>query len=240
MKKMPESREEKEDFVPAEGYDEAYPEERASQKAKRRYTPYKQGGHGRTKALGFGFSGIELQHLIISWLAISLAFGLLLSRDNLLQGMVIAAGTVGLGFIGHELAHKLLAQHYGCVAEFRAFFPMLAVAVALAYFAGIVFAAPGAVMIGGRATPKQIGKISLAGPVANMALALVFLNFLLLGSGMVQEIGKYGFMINSWLALFNLIPLGFLNGAKVLRWNKSAYAIAVGVAFALSLGQMVL
>jgi Zn-dependent protease len=36
--------------------------------------------------------------------------------------------------------------------------------------------------------------------------------------------------INSSLALFNLIPFGIFDGAKVLRWNKYVWIGAVIVA----------
>ena len=33
-----------------EAYDEAYPEQRGTQREKGKHSPYKQGGHGRTQA----------------------------------------------------------------------------------------------------------------------------------------------------------------------------------------------
>lgn len=46
---------------------------------------------------------------------------------------------------------------------------------------------------------------------------------------------RYGFLINTWLALFNMIPVGILDGAKVLKWNKNVYGgiVAVGIVFLL-------
>jgi Zn-dependent protease len=39
--------------------------------------------------------------------------------------------------------------------------------------------------------------------------------------------------INAILALFNLIPLGPLDGRKVVRWSKLAYALALTLAIVL-------
>ncbi|MBU0979679.1 MAG: hypothetical protein KJ709_02650 [Nanoarchaeota archaeon] len=186
------------------------------------------------------FSADELKHLALSWAAISLAFAFLLDIGSLAASFMIAAATVGVGFIVHELSHKLLAQHYGCFAEFRANFSMLGLAVLLAAFAGIVFAAPGAVIIRGRATLPQYGKISLMGPLSSLVLALFFLNFYIFGVGTLKVIGWFGFYINSWLALFNLIPFGFFDGAKILRWSKVAYGFTVGFALLLFFGQIAL
>jgi Zn-dependent protease len=111
---------------------------------------------------------------------------------------------------------------------------MLILAVIMAYFAGIVFAAPGAVMISGPVGVKRNGKISAAGPGVNLILALVFLWFLLMSpEGILKIIAFYGFFINSWLALFNLIPIGNFDGRKVLRWNKTVYGVMVAIAFGL-------
>lgn len=89
-------------------------------------------------------------------------------------------------------------------------------------------------MISGPVGVKRNGKISAAGPSVNLILALVFLWFLSINSGgILTMIAFYGFFINTWLALFNLIPIGNLDGAKVLRWNKTVYGIMVAIAFGL-------
>jgi len=177
------------------------------------------------------FSDIEIQHLAKSWVAISLAFAILLSNGDVFSSqfslmLVVAGFTVGLGFLLHEIGHKYMAQKYGCYAEFRAFNFMLVLAVLMS-FLGFVFAAPGAVMIGGRVNRERNGKISLAGPVVNIILALLFLVVALIG--VFPLLTKYGIMINAWLAAFNMIPFGNFDGVKILRWSKPAYFVTLGV-----------
>ena len=176
------------------------------------------------------FSAVEKEHLLKAWLAISLAFAIALGgfRFDLgfIRTLIISAITVGLGFLLHELAHKSVAQHFGCFAEFRANMQMLLFAVLLS-FTGIIFAAPGAVMISGRINDKKSGLISAAGPVTNIVLAMFFYNFTFFNSPFLGTIGMYGTRINAWLALFNMIPFGGLDGSKVLRWNKKYYALIV-------------
>jgi len=180
-------------------------------------------------------SKIEINDLLKAWGAISLAFAIVLGgfslSINFLVVLFIAAVTVGTGFIIHELSHKIVAQHYGCFAEFRAFNSMLWLAVIMSFF-GFVFAAPGAVMISGPVGVRRNGKISMAGPLANLVFALFFLGLLLMPvTGLLKTLAGYGFLINTWLGLFNLLPFGNFDGKKILRWNKIVYGIMVAVAF---------
>jgi len=182
------------------------------------------------------YSKIEIKHLFISWLAISLAFAIARGDfgnfDKFVVAIIFSAITVGLGFIAHELSHKYLAQKYGAFAEFRANFPMLGFAVLLS-ITGIVFAAPGAVIILGRISKDNYGKVSAAGPISNFILAILFGILALTTAGTLKEISSYGFLINSWLGAFNLLPFGMFDGQKILNWNKTIYGILVAVGFIL-------
>jgi Zn-dependent protease len=159
---------------------------------------------------------------------------------SLFRSFILAALTVGTGFLLHELGHKIVAQRYGCFAEFRADNFMLFLAV-LTSFLGIVFAAPGAVMIAGHISKERNGKISIAGPLVNIVLALIFLSLsFFIIEGFLGELFMFGFMVNSWLALFNMIPLWVLDGKKVLDWNKGVYFITLAMTLGLFIGGMVL
>lgn len=174
----------------------------------------------------------ELKDLLKAWLAISIAFAIVLRQGiglNFYQVFIVSAVTVGTGFLLHELGHKFVAQRYGCFAEFRSFDQMLILAVIMSFF-GFVFAAPGAVMIAGRVDTRKNGIISAAGPVVNLILASFFLSILFMSpDGMLKILAFYGFFINSWLALFNMIPVWNFDGAKVLKWDKKIYGIIVAI-----------
>jgi Zn-dependent protease len=170
----------------------------------------------------FNSSNIEIRDLTKAWIAISLAFAILLNHGLNLSarfGMIfiISAFTVGVGFLLHEMGHKIVAQKFGCFAEFRSFDQMLLLAIFFSFF-GFILAAPGAVMIGGRhVSISKNGKISVAGPLINVILALFFLLAL-----QVQNIYalRVGLAINALLALFNMIPIGNFDGRKILAWNR--------------------
>lgn len=179
-------------------------------------------------------SRTELIDLIKAWIAISLAFAILLGGSifslNFITFYMISSLSVGLGFIAHELSHKIIAQKYGCHAEFRAWDKMLILAIIMA-FLGFIIAAPGAVMISGPVGRRRNGKISAAGAIANLVVATIFLSLLLIPvTGTLFLIARYGFIINTWLALFNMIPFAMFDGRKVYKWNKTVYFVMVAIA----------
>jgi Zn-dependent protease len=103
---------------------------------------------------------------------------------------------------------------------------MLFLAVVSA-LAGFIFAAPGAVYHRGVLSDKEHGLIALAGPAVNLVLAVVFVPVLLLGvftgSGFLDLVGSRGVAINLFLAAFNLLPFGALDGRTVLDWSTPVF-----------------
>jgi Zn-dependent protease len=177
------------------------------------------------------FSGRELLDIAIAWAALSVAFALffggggrtILYRPALLLGLLPASlVTAGLGFLLHEMAHKVTAIRFGQVAEFRADYGMLFLAVAGA-LAGFLFAAPGAVYHRGRATLRENGLIALAGPLTNVALGMVFFPLEFLLGGTIGNVAALGVRINFLLAGFNMIPFGPLDGNTVKKWSVPAF-----------------
>jgi len=190
----------------------------------------------------------EWRDLGIAWFAITLAFTVVFFRNGTaarffqafgvtspMAGVFLILGisamTVGVGFILHELAHKFAALHYGYWAEFRKDNLMLLVAVVMAALTGFVFAAPGATMISAPAlSRRENGWISAWGPAANLLLALPFVGMALLGGSPLLTIGVMGWQINGMLAAFNMLPVGPLDGKKVLAWNPAVFGILLAAA----------
>jgi Zn-dependent protease len=204
------------------------------------------------------FSSRELRDLALAWVALGVAFAVffaggggglmaLLSRGGFAVAVLVSLLTAGLGFLLHELAHKVVAVRFGQVAEFRADYGMLFLAIVSA-LAGFIFAAPGAVYHRGVLSDKEHGLIALAGPAVNLALAVVFVPVFLAGalagSGFLELVGSRGVAINLFLAAFNMLPFGALDGRTVLDWSTLVFVavfvpsvlVTVFVVFVLGVG----
>ena len=177
------------------------------------------------------FSDRELIDLAVAWLALSVAFSLLFApihRGGIGLGYFVAMVglslvTVGVAFLLHELAHKVVAIEHGQVAEFRADYQMLALAI-MGALVGFLFAAPGAVYHRGQVTQRENAMIALAGPITNLLLALLFLPLMVFPEP-IRTVGQLGIGINLVLAAFNMIPFGPLDGKSIYDWHKGVFAI---------------
>ncbi len=192
-------------------------------------------------------SSKELVDLFAAWLGVSFAFYLAfsgvslsnVSLEDLLVTLTVPLLVVGSSFVLHELLHKYTAQHFGFWSEFRANYVTLGLSILFAYVTHIVFAAPGATMIyGPTITKRQNGIISAAGPLLNLALGGLYLLLYLLTlslltplGGLLNYVGLYGFAINIWLSAFNLLPIGPLDGRKVLNWGVLQYVAIATLPF---------
>ncbi len=177
----------------------------------------------------------ETIHLVASLVVLTVAFAYPSTEPTMLA---VIALSVGSGFILHELGHKFTAQHYGYTAVYEASPMGLLLAIFLKIITGVVFAAPGAVMIRKRQSyysnddryydmltqSRETWKIALAGPLINVALAVVFMGIMFLSdSALMQTMGLYGAYVNVFLAGFNMIPFGPLDGAKVFKHNPAMW-----------------
>jgi Zn-dependent protease len=177
------------------------------------------------------FTSEEIRHLLISVAVLTFAFSFAFS-DIMYAGGVrrfiyilpVSFAAVSTAFLLHELGHKIVAQKYGCWAEYRMYPRGLLLALILSFF-GFVFAAPGAVYIAGNVDSERNGKISAAGPLTNILISSVFLPVVLLLNppSFIWILCVFVCFINIMLGGFNMIPFYPLDGSKIFRWSKMVW-----------------
>jgi Zn-dependent protease len=178
------------------------------------------------------FSQREIVQILIAMTVLTVAFSFALAPypplshfNAVIRNLPLSFLAIGTAFFCHEIAHKYMGQKYGYWSEFRMFPQGLLFALFLGVTLGIVFAAPGAVQIFGRPTREESGKMAAAGPSMNLAISFVFMSIWRLASGNLAEIAFFIAYINAFLAFFNLLPFGPLDGRKVLRWKIAAWGV---------------
>lgn len=197
----------------------------------------------------------EISELGIGWLIIS--FVILYIRGTLEtvieearipDEFLIFIFILGISFFAHELSHKFIAIKYGA----RAYFKLSKEALILLVISLLIhfpILATGAVYWWGEVTssPGIRGRVSASGPITNLILAGIFLSLegvgfllfldptMIIIASQLIFIGITGVWLNVLLGVFNLLPIGVLDGAKVLEWDPKIWISLIGSLIAVGL-----
>ena len=185
----------------------------------------------------YEFTRNEIRDLLIAFAVLSISFAICnvgLDLFGIASILPIVMIGVGAGFLLHEIGHKL--------------WPIGLVIAFVTAFLGFVFAAPGAVnTYADHMTDEINGRIAIAGPMTNMALALIFIAIAALiypfslHSQIIHLIYltcAVGYSVNSYLAAFNLLPFATLDGTKVMKWNVLIWFVVFAIAAIMTLLSM--
>lgn len=133
---------------------------------------------------------------------------------------------VAPGIILHELGHKFVAMALGLGAVFHASFGGLMLGVILKVMnTGFIIFVPGYVSISG-AEPMQMAITAFAGPFMNLMLFIIPTIILAYAKNLrprTKVILVFTKRINLFLFIFNMIPFGFFDGAKVVNGLMAAF-----------------
>ncbi len=198
-------------------------------------TPRRRFSSSRTELLNIGIAFAVLSvDLVLIFSNSTLAFGS--AGFGLLQEISITTVVVAIlaaltGFVGHELAHKVVAQWQGYWAEFR----MSAMGLVLSFvtaYVGFLWGAPGATVVSGMNPERrgEWGRTILAGPMANVLFGGAFYIGAAVAYSQHSSFTLWLLLlawINGWFGTFNLVPVGPLDGRKVLRWNAGIWVLAI-------------
>ncbi len=194
---------------------------------------------------------ISLQSRLTGYSALPFIDGFLVIINLILSGY----GWFPLAYIGifltaffvHEFAHKFSAQSYGMWAEFRMTMQGYYLS-AIAIFLAIPIFGTGTMFTSGAKSLDEEGKVNIAGPLSNFILAsiLVITSILIQLAAIplhftVFFILQGGTILNSFLGLFNMIPIQPFDGGTVIKWNKMIWALlTIALIFTLIFGYIVM
>jgi Zn-dependent protease len=184
------------------------------------------------------FSPKELKHLTVAALLVifiglmSGVYSSIFPQTGL--PVSVAAFTIILtaSFFMHEMAHKIVAQRGGLWSEFRLTLWGAVITLISAVSPVFKIISPGAVMISGPAEKQEVAKITIAGPTTNIVLATALLAGAFAPTSF-SFVLFFGAFFNAFIALFNLIPIGILDGFKIFSWSKKVWACIFALSLAL-------
>ncbi|MEM3326692.1 MAG: peptidase M50 [Thermoproteus sp.] len=187
--------------------------------------------------MGWSYSIYRVNEAAAFVLAVfSVAVAYMLNFLNPLYGRLLPTLAIAIAIVPHELAHRQTARSRGCWSRFVLYPPGFFVTLFVNAIVGALARSPvlfisGYTLISCYSHDRDDdGIISLAGPLTNIAIALmsyaVLLSPIYIGP-VAAEFLEYLMRLNAFVAFFNLLPLGPLDGAKVFRWNIAAWAVVL-------------
>ncbi|HEY0087737.1 MAG TPA: AN1-type zinc finger domain-containing protein [Candidatus Lokiarchaeia archaeon] len=195
---------------------------------------------------GIQFKGIFLPHkseflhlLIGAILIFTIGFIGFFNQNLITQGylwsILMLAGFYTTAFLFHEFGHRQVALHFGLQTKFRLLTFGMTITI-LSLMLGIItlyygstpipsIALPGAVVVLGLdKIDRKTGLCKAAGPSVNLVYGtiLLIISFMVPIYPLNLFIG-YSAALNFTLGLFNMIPIGILDGQNIWKWNKIVY-----------------
>jgi Zn-dependent protease len=207
--------------------------------------PFDGTGTYNSLELGMRFSQGEIVQILIAMFVLTISFAIAFapyppwSNLNAVVGyMPLTFLSIVTAFVCHEIAHKYMGQKYGYWSEFRMYPQGLLFALFLSVTVGFVFAAPGAVQIFGNPSKENMGRIAAAGPSTNLTISVIFFLIMLISGGYLRDISFFIAYINAFLAFFNLLPFGPMDGIKIFRWRKEVWVLLIALSIGIFISLM--
>ena len=174
-----------------------------------------------------GFSLLEMAVILFTSVFLGLAFMItnkidLGSPEDWLLYVLVAGLAVSL----HDLAHRYMAWRHDTPTEYKFWFLGTGIMFLTAIAFGVVYSSPSRLAIekAEKMTVRQQAMVYGSGPIVSLALFGVFLILIPLG-GTAATIGKLGASMNLLTAAYALMPFAPMDGLKVYRWKKWAWAV---------------
>ncbi|MCX8193266.1 MAG: hypothetical protein N3G77_05600 [Nitrososphaeria archaeon] len=144
--------------------------------------------------------------------------------------IIYLAGFI-LSYLLHELAHRIVARRNNVKAYFK-LDPIgsLLTLVSAIPMLPIKFISPGAVVLSTPTSLRVIGSVAFWGPATNLILSISLYILSLLSKTLLLPTIYSTILIilakfNAFIAFFNLIPFGPLDGLKIIKWSITRWVV---------------
>jgi hypothetical protein len=177
----------------------------------------------------FGLTHTEIAVAIAGAFLIGIATLFALREEFGLSTIALYVVTGGVAVTVHEMGHRYAAHHQDVATEVKFWELGTVIMFFTGWFAGNVFAQPHRTVMEeteSGAHPVE-AKISLAGPMVSLCLALITVPFLFFG-GEITRIASVLLMLTMLIAVYHLMPFTPMDGKTIYHWNrKLLFAILI-------------
>ncbi len=185
------------------------------------------------------FTKEEIRNLLISIIVISTLFTINMTQKigwtntEIINILIITLILFSISFIAKIYSQKYLARKYHYHIEYKIWGYGIIFAI-VTMLLNIFIITPGYFKYGlydRIATEEEKAKIAIIGPAANMILAVIFLIALIIlkstltTSAIIKLAMLIGFYINTYMAVFNLIPFMALDGIKIVEYDLKMWIV---------------
>lgn len=182
------------------------------------------------KPILLGLSSQELLIGLICILILGAAFAYAKGSILLLSTLLVFILAAGLSTVVHEAAHRFAAGRFKAEAELKFWDLGTLVLLLTSVLLKTPMGQPGRNITNkaGELSKKVQGLIAIAGPIASLLLALVFLVLWgsnALGGVGLQSLSLLGFKISMLACVYSLMPFEPMEGMRVLKWSKGAWGV---------------
>jgi Zn-dependent protease len=182
------------------------------------------------------FTKEEIRNLLISIIVISILFTINMTQKSgwtnpdIINILIITIIIFSISLIAKIYSQKYLARKYHYHIEYKIWGYGLIFAL-ITMLLNIFVITPGYFKYGlydRIATDEEKAKIALIGPAINIIIAVIFLIALIIlksmmTTGIIKLAMLIGFYINTYMAVFNLIPFMALDGIKLFEYDMKMW-----------------
>ncbi len=181
----------------------------------------------------------ERLSLLITVLVLGFVFGSNYLINGLILHYLMITAIASIAVIPHELAHRWSARKMGCYSRYvLSPFGLILTLITAIPFIPFKIIMPGFTLVVPTTydpvfLKRLNGIVSYMGPLTNMLIATASLTIYAL----LVKLGIHIYILllflllntwlNSWVAIFNLLPIPPLDGSKIITWKPSIWIVSL-------------